>query len=86
MLTNTIAMLAGTNTASERLSKFVKPDALDVQAAYNPTSTIAVGSVINPIETITSRSGSGRPAAQGLLYIITYPAGGSSPVCAVIRP
>ena len=30
MLINTIAMLAGTNTASERPSKFVKLDALDV--------------------------------------------------------
>ena len=36
MLTSTIAMLAGTNTASDRPYKIVKPDALDAQAAYKP--------------------------------------------------
>jgi hypothetical protein len=33
MLTSTIAMLAGTDTASDRPYKIVKPDALDAQAA-----------------------------------------------------
>ena len=46
-------MLAGTDTASNRPYKIVKPDTLNVQATYNPTSTIDVGSVINPIGTIT---------------------------------